>query len=248
MTRVPSVGGGQGSQAFAPWDEAETFGESDVSVSLTGTQIAGESVGLLSQTADFAVNIERDSVGTASDTISPDVSEVEVLEVEESLYVNDCSGEGRLYVDGNLTDTATSDGDTVSTSQDVSDQSSINLTLEVEMTSSDSTYSSINLNGSSAQLFAKNGSVTIEWPAPPDVYRWDAASFQISEDGETVGVFIEENDGTGWTEIAGPISPGDQIAAHPNSQVRFRVELSRTDRSNNPALDAIYRRYIAAPA
>lgn len=36
---------------------------------------------------------------------------------------------------------------------------------------------------------------------------------------------------------------GDQIEADPGSRVRFRVELARSDTSNNPTLDAIYRRW-----
>ncbi|WP_280585383.1 hypothetical protein [Halorubrum sp. Boch-26] len=91
---------------------------------------------------------------------------------------------------------------------------------------------------------AASGEAAIEWPQPSDVFRWDAVKFQTSPDGESVEVFIEEDDGTGWTEIAGPVSRGDPIDADPDSEIRFRVKLSRTNLANNPTLDAIYRRWV----
>lgn len=90
---------------------------------------------------------------------------------------------------------------------------------------------------------AKNGTVSIEWPYPPDVYDWDVAKFQATKDGETVDVYVEEFDGSSWVEIAGPISRGDDLPADPGRNVRYRVDLSRADTANNPTLDAIYRRY-----
>jgi hypothetical protein len=91
-----------------------------------------------------------------------------------------------------------------------------------------------------------SGTTYVEWPEPADVYRWDAATFQRTEDGETVSVYIEESTDGGdtWTEIAGPISRGQDITADPASEVRFRVELSRSDTANSPSLDAIYRRWV----
>jgi hypothetical protein len=90
-----------------------------------------------------------------------------------------------------------------------------------------------------------SGTAYIERPYPPGVHSWDAATFQATPDGETVEVFVEESTdgGTTWDEIQGPISRGDQIDAPPSAAVRFRVELSREDTSNNPTLDRIYLRY-----
>lgn len=92
----------------------------------------------------------------------------------------------------------------------------------------------------------QSGNAVVEWPQPADVYRWDAATFQTPSDADGVDVFIEESTdgGSTWTEIQGPIGRGDQIEADPGSRVRFRVELARSDTSNNPTLDAIYRRWV----
>lgn len=86
----------------------------------------------------------------------------------------------------------------------------------------------------------------IEWPQPTDIYRWDAATFTTTEDSGSVEVYIEESTdgGSTWDEIAGPISRGQQIGASPDSEVRFRVDISREDTANNPTLDSVYRRWV----
>jgi len=101
------------------------------------------------------------------------------------------------------------------------------------------------LNYVTALYESTSGTAYIERPYPPGVHSWDAATFQATPDGETVEVFVEESTdgGTTWDEIQGPISRGDQIDAPPSAAVRFRVELSREDTSNNPTLDRIYLRY-----
>ena len=101
------------------------------------------------------------------------------------------------------------------------------------------------LNYVTALYGVSSGTAYIERPYPPGVHSWDAATFQATPDGETVEVFVEESTdgGTTWDEIQGPISRGDQIDAPPSAAVRFRVELSREDTSNNPTLDRIYLRY-----
>jgi len=95
-----------------------------------------------------------------------------------------------------------------------------------------------------ATVSPNSGSAYIEWPTPNDVFGWDVATFTSSPDGETVDVYVEEDRSGGWTEIAGPIDRGGLIkAADPSNNVRFRVELSRSDESNDPTLDSIARRW-----
>ena len=85
----------------------------------------------------------------------------------------------------------------------------------------------------------------VEWPYPKSVFSWDVASFQALLDGETVEVFIEEStDGGGtWNEIQGPIVRGETINAPADARIRYRVEISRVDTENNPALDSVHRRW-----
>jgi len=90
----------------------------------------------------------------------------------------------------------------------------------------------------------ESGSARVSWEQPRSVYRWDKAAFQTDPDGETVFVYVEENDGTGWQEVAGPINRGDNIPASPDSEVRFRIELSRDDAVNNPRLTSAHRRWV----
>lgn len=89
-----------------------------------------------------------------------------------------------------------------------------------------------------------SATVTVEWPKPADVYRWDSALFQRVTDGETLNIYIEENQSGSWTEIAGPIKRGDEIPADPSNNTRFRIELSRNNKANDPRVESIYRRWV----
>lgn len=85
---------------------------------------------------------------------------------------------------------------------------------------------------------------TVEWPRPTDIYAWDKATYQAAENLETVDVYVEEStDGATWTEVAGPIARGDDIPVSADNECRLRFDLSRTDLSNSPTVDAAYRRY-----
>jgi hypothetical protein len=95
----------------------------------------------------------------------------------------------------------------------------------------------------SVQTPALSATATVEWPHPIDLYGWDTALYQKTDDGETIEIYIEENQADGWTEVAGPISRGDAIPADRANNVRYRIELSRSTTDANPTLDAIYRRY-----
>lgn len=91
---------------------------------------------------------------------------------------------------------------------------------------------------------AGSGTVYVSWASmPTDLSDWDRALYTASKDGETVSVYVEE-DQSGWTEVAGPVQSGDPIPAAASNDVRFRVEFSRQNTSNNPTLDSIYRRWI----
>lgn len=106
----------------------------------------------------------------------------------------------------------------------------------------DSAYSrNINYVG----LGETSASVTIEWPYPSDVYSWDTATYQRTLDNEGVDVYVEESSdgGSTWTEIAGPISRGQDITADSNNECRFRVDISRSSTANEPSIDAIYQRW-----
>ena len=96
-----------------------------------------------------------------------------------------------------------------------------------------------------ASLPPESARAYVSWDTPTDIYAWDRVKHQTTPDGESVAIFVEESaDGSTWTEIAGPVSRGDRLPADPNNQVRYRVELNRSDTANNPTLDAIYRRWL----
>ncbi len=95
-----------------------------------------------------------------------------------------------------------------------------------------------------------SGSAYLEWANPTDLYGWDVATYTVTEDGETVDVYVAYNDGSGWTRTNGgnPISRnyslGEDSNISPSDAVRIEAELSREDSSNNPTLDSAYRSWV----
>jgi len=98
------------------------------------------------------------------------------------------------------------------------------------------------LEGIETLVGADSGTASVELPTP-DVRSWNLASFQRRQANGNVDVFIEEDDGSGFTEIAGPISRNHQIQADDGSDVRFRVEISGNTNDGTPALESAYIQY-----
>jgi hypothetical protein len=94
-----------------------------------------------------------------------------------------------------------------------------------------------------------NGSATLEWPYPTDIYEWDVATFTQSPDGETVDVYVaySTDGGSTWTRTnnGNPISRDYSLAGDsnisPSDEVRIEIEVSRADPANNPTIDSAYR-------
>ena len=95
-------------------------------------------------------------------------------------------------------------------------------------------------SGSSATATA-----TVEWSQPASVSRWETAAFQTDEDGETVEVYVETNDGSGWSDWRSqPIAPGTDLSSiPPDHRIRFRVELTTTDEANVPRVTLLSRQW-----
>ena len=91
---------------------------------------------------------------------------------------------------------------------------------------------------------SSSGSATVEWDEPASVSRWETAAFQA--DG-TVDVYVETSSdgGATWSDWStNPIAPGTDLSAIPSDhRVRFRVELSREDNSNEPRLTQLTRQW-----
>ena len=280
MTRFPAVGGGGGEQPIASKDRAETFEESDVTVSGGLASVDNGAVSISPTSLSTTYNQQdRDVSGKYGVRFVPDVDAAGVFVsnfsaqyIESpSLYLYDDDNTlldettPTEYEEFNWEGTLSADLTAGTPYKVVGDDSgdvhysrySTSPTPEVSgsgITITDGLDGGLDAFTSSKwpsilglQLVDPvSGSATVEWPQPLDIYRWDAATFQSSTDGETVEVYVEESTdgGDSWTEIQGPIGRGDQINADPGSRVRFRVELARSDTSNNPTLDAIYRRWV----
>jgi len=92
---------------------------------------------------------------------------------------------------------------------------------------------------------AFDGEATVEWSNPSSVSRWETATYQDAPDGETVEVYAQTDDGNGWSDWStNPVGSGTDLSAIPSDhRVRFRIELSRNDKSNNPRVTLLNRQY-----
>jgi hypothetical protein len=262
------------SQPITRMDSAETFSETDLELSTTGTVINSESVSLqtFSGSESYArmnagtgsiswmgLTVEFNKTGPATVTINVG-STTDNTEMTGARIVRESDGEiiqehntsvspGGSFtfdpIDVEAGERYDFEGENSGYNSYDTDPSASNNVFDVIECSNFYGDTLVYLDGISADVKSNSGNITTEWPYPDNVYSWDAATFQSTSDGETVEVYVEESTdgGSTWTEIQGPISRNDEIQADPGSRVRFRVELSRSDTSNNPTLDAIYRRW-----
>jgi hypothetical protein len=256
---------------FANKSKAETFEESETTLSHSDTRVKSGSVelgGTATSTCDLStINYPVTTGSKAGIVINPNNNIGGVRATITDLRAPG-PGEVRLEAtDGTLLDSVTdvSSGETADLWAGLSSGTDYYLLYvpsdETEMVEMDTPETSTDIDVTdgydsgaiqstgyqfttvSALTEATSGSVTVSWPMPPDIYAWDTAKFQRSTDGGSVSVYIEEDQSDGWTEIAGPISRGDAITADPSNNVRFRVDLSRPDTASNPTIDALYRRH-----
>ncbi len=95
---------------------------------------------------------------------------------------------------------------------------------------------------------ALSGTAIIEWNShPADIKAWDLVTYQITPDGETVTVDIQESadGGSTWVDAFTNIDQNFDISTiDPTHLVRFKVNLSRVDTANNPTVDYLARRFV----
>lgn len=228
-------------QPIAYKDRAQTFEESDVTVS-GDLELQNGSFRLPFN--DVLNSIYMDVTYASSETGTFDIDLTDRYDLRIDVSLQEAPADG-YYIDVGNIDVADNIQPPNDSSQSYNvDVSGLTGTTTVSVFVDDSSASGGAEVTTEAVAKSRNGSVTVEWPTPEDVYRWDAGTYSASSDGETVAVYVEENDGSGWTQIAGPIDRGQTITAAPSSQMRYRIELSRSDERNNPTLDAIYRRWV----
>jgi len=92
------------------------------------------------------------------------------------------------------------------------------------------------------------GTAIIEWNShPSDIKAWDLATYQVTLDGETVTIDVEQSTdgGATWTTAFSDIDQNFDISTiDPTYYVRFKVNLSRANAANNPTCDYLARRFV----
>lgn len=236
---------------IAETDEAETFNESDLSLSQTATTINSGEL-RVSQSEPVRTVFDRNgSTGTSSYqtvfsdsvTLSGSTNISYDITVESSDSIS--SGEVRLR--------DTTRGVTIAEGSYGPNAGTVDLKQTESIVSGSQTTVNLafQVNGAGAVYdvqLTKNqiptsGTAIVEWSEPQDVFRWDAITFQRRGD---VTVDIQHNDGSGWTTAKTDVDPGGEIEARPTDRVRFRVQLQKVD-TGTSALESIYRRWIVGP-
>lgn len=272
---MAKLSSGSPTSPVASKDVAQTFAESDVTLSHTDTAVVGESVELTASTASTGTT---SSSGSYVTTVQYDVDVTSDSVYFDAVTVDHASSsdftiEVRDSSDTVLASTSGSTGGagTTTFTLDVSDYSRLlssetatiyinepggNMPTADSEPGDTSLFSYVGGTGpvqhvdSSPHLSATrepmSGSVTVEWPDPPDIYAWDTALYRATEDGETdpISVDVQRYDGSEWVTALSDINNPASIVELPADQnIRYKVYLSRSSVSNNPTLDAIYRRF-----
>lgn len=259
---------------FTQTDSAQTFAESDVSVSHNKTTVSNNSVQLKQffPGANYTNSIDSPASGYGGSygfKINPNIN-LDGLELAISNL--NSSNVGSVTIEELSSNTVVADqsvtrGSTVAVGANLVAGTEYSVTLDLDgnlgysnnvptvpFDAGDFTITEIItaigdrwvvFDSVTALTTPTSGSATVSWTETNDVYQWDALNFTRTLDNESVDVFVEESTdgGSTWTEIQGPVSRGDPIQANAGADVRFRIDFARSNTSNNPSLDSIYRRY-----
>lgn len=229
MSRFPAIGGGGESNPIADKDRAVTFEEADVTVTSPNSDAGINNQGLEQKLVRFGSHKWYDNGSPASFTVD-DPSALSVVLTDQGGY---------SYT---VTDTSIN-GTTVGSSLGEFSLDGFSSPYNVEVS-----FTSDSTTGYNYYCDAKlaTGTAYIEWPKPAGVFRWDAATFNRSQDGGSVDLYIEmsADGGSTWEEVTGPIERGQRIDVPADARVRLRVEFSRSDYTTTPRLDSAYRRWV----
>lgn len=270
-------GGGGGPGPISDKHAAVTFDESFLSLSHTDTEATGGEVKLpvendsvsLSEDGSTSTDAERGVIVTlTANAGSLDVSLMPSVAGVTTAYLRDASDDSLITsksISGDFSFSNVSAGtyavtiDAGGSSYDTADNGVNGPEPESEFIDvgdgfnsaapdnrSDSKFNldSIAINNSSPPT---SGQAIVEFENPDDIFRWDSATFQTTEDGETVTIDVEESTdgGASWTAIATDIQRGQDISdADPTGLVRLVINIDRSNTANNPTCDSVARRWV----
>jgi hypothetical protein len=255
-------------------DTAKTFGESELTVDHSGTTTDAEAIDLPGESVVSRNSDEFQSSGTKSYGIQIEMNQpANAITVRISDQTTGGDTVALKDNNGNTLTTAGFPGSGGSVTLDYSLSAGSRYVLEVDdsathgyrtvtfpytSTSFDVLTTTINgvpQDGAFDTSFysfdrisvpaSTAGTATVEWTTPDSVSRWETAAFQADEDGETVEVYVETDDGNGWSDWrTDPIAPGTDISSIPSdNRVRLRVELARENIENQPRVTLLERQW-----
>jgi len=268
MTRDPPLAD---SMSAGVIDRAETFAESDVSLSGSGYNVADESVelglgdGYVYDPSEYTtentllgvqLTPSQDLLGVTGTLTSGEMTRVQLYNADDGTLLEESTSTdftfttplsaGTTYnivADAEGADYNSANTGTGSNPSYPSDEGS--FTVEGGADGATGSMAEV-YNVDTLDVLRSDATAFLGYDHPADIYRWDSVLFQRSPDSETVTIDVQESSdgGSTWTTIATDVSRGQEITADPANEVRFKVNISRSDAANNPTLDAAYRRYV----
>lgn len=254
-------------------DTASTFGEADVTVTHSKTQVANGAIELaesVSRTQDDSTVVISSKVGLEFEphvdlsaitaTISSRTND------ESTVYILDSSGtqlasEPSPGAGNSVRLTASLSAgnkyyilvDNSGDSYTAGGQTSVSFPYTSSVVDITAGASGTSAVADAAYAISKlafdvtSGAATVTFPRPSSVRQWRTATFQDDPDGETVEVYVETSSdgGSTWSDWqSAPIGPGTDLSAiSRDNRVRYRVELSRDSSSNRPRVTVLSRQW-----
>ena len=218
-----------------PYDAAQTFAESDVTLTLNECEVQNGSIQLGTRPGTSKSWSEGDNTYSATGMFGMRMTpNVKIARLDIQQFPSSDATEARI---DRVSDSTTVASKTISAGADVSFNVELQAGTKYEIllggggtrvpSTSDihpSSYASFDIHGTedneypyhhqigamAAYQYNKSDTAVIQWSQPENIYEWDMATFTQTLDGETVDVFVAYSDdgGSTWNRTNGgnPIS------------------------------------------
>lgn len=261
MARWPSPGGGDWSPGLL--DRAETFNESNLTLSTTGIEVNNGGL----EIGRFTANEQH----TVTNYTEGGIKLYPYWNIDDWTFtthdVNPSLGYRLTDENGNTLETFSG----VAGGETVSPTTSLNAEVPYRLEST--SFADIGEDGdtpgsqcpgleivcgsydggdigntraiSSVTVEAADPRATLEWSMPPDVAGWDILPWEVSENGGSIDLYlIDPSDGT---RLKGPLNTDPADISDPSTfpastNVAVEVDMSRPSTAENPRVENVYRR------
>ena len=214
-------------------DRAETFAESDVTLSLGEASVVNEGLAI----GDYPAETDRYYTAAGDTHTATFTFDLTII---DSVVVDDSPSDEPSAVTSVTADGQTLfSGSTSSTTVDTSGISGLtDITVQVENTGSSGGQVGAQIDPDGGPPSA---TITVQWPMPADVAGWDIIPYDAAPNGGSIDVYAIDVD-TGSRLSDSLSDPGDISGVSRTVNVGAEIVISRPSTAENPRLEALYRR------